>query len=202
MPAPHRLVMRTGPTPGKTFSLSKNEVYIGRDITNEIVINDAEVSRKHARLTLQTGGYVLEDLGSTNGTFVEGQRLTGSIRLAPGMVVMLAENVSLVYEGPERDAEAPAMAPTEGEQDIREPAAVPPAMGEPTPGPMYADAVPEPPGQPDEERPRDQSQLWMLAGCGCGLLLLSGAIVAILYYIDINNLWCTLPILSDLLPCS
>ena len=45
-----QLVMRTGPNPGKVFELTKGEVYIGRDINNDIVVNDAEISRKHARL--------------------------------------------------------------------------------------------------------------------------------------------------------
>jgi pSer/pThr/pTyr-binding forkhead associated (FHA) protein len=68
-----QLVTRTGPNPGKTFSLNKPEMYIGRDISNDIVINDAEVSRKHVRLTVQGERYVIEDLGSTNGTFINGQ---------------------------------------------------------------------------------------------------------------------------------
>lgn len=70
-----QLVMRTGPTPGKAFPLSKSEIVIGRDATCDIVINDAEISRRHAKMTMQETGYVLEDLGSTNGTFVDGQRL-------------------------------------------------------------------------------------------------------------------------------
>ena len=74
---PFQLVMRAGPTPGKVFSLSKTELYLGRDISNDIVINDAEVSRKHVRLMLQSGQFVLEDLGSTNGTFVNNQRVAG-----------------------------------------------------------------------------------------------------------------------------
>ena len=78
------LIMRTGPNPGKSFELTKNELYIGRDINNDIVINDSEISRKHARLILQAGGYVLEDLGSTNGSFVNGQRLMGPHVLRPG----------------------------------------------------------------------------------------------------------------------
>ena len=92
------LIMRTGPTPGKSFELTKNELYIGRDINNDIVINDSEVSRKHARLILQAGGYVLEDLGSTNGSFVNGQRLMGPHVLRLGETVMFGENVSLVFE--------------------------------------------------------------------------------------------------------
>ena len=94
----YQLVMRSGPTPGKVFELSKNENYIGRDISNDIVINDSEVSRKHARLVLQAGSFVLEDIGSTNGTFVNGQRLMGPHVLKPGELIMLGENVGLAFE--------------------------------------------------------------------------------------------------------
>lgn len=95
---PFQLIMRAGPMPGKIFPLQKNEIYIGRDPANDIVIADVEVSRKHARLTMQPGGYVLEDLGSTNGTYINGQRLLGPHVLRAGEVIQLGENVSLSFD--------------------------------------------------------------------------------------------------------
>jgi predicted component of type VI protein secretion system len=93
-----QLVMHSGPNPGKIFELVQDELTIGRDIGNRIVINDPEVSRKHTRLTMQSGGYVIEDLGSTNGTFVNSQRLIGPHVLRPGETIMLGEKISLEYE--------------------------------------------------------------------------------------------------------
>jgi predicted component of type VI protein secretion system len=93
-----QLVMQKGPNPGKIYELVQEEVTIGRDISNQMVINDPEVSRRHARLTLQVGGYVIEDLGSTNGTFVDGQRLMGPHLLRPGQTVMFGEKITLAYE--------------------------------------------------------------------------------------------------------
>jgi hypothetical protein len=93
-----QLVMHSGPNPGKIFELVQDELTIGRDIGNRIVINDPEVSRKHARLTMQSGGFVIEDLGSTNGTFVNNQRLIGPHMLRPGETIMLGEKISLEYE--------------------------------------------------------------------------------------------------------
>jgi pSer/pThr/pTyr-binding forkhead associated (FHA) protein len=71
---------------------------IGREASNAIAINDAEISRKHSQLVAQGGKYVLTDLGSTNGTFVNGQRLTGQHVLQPGEVISLGEQISLLFE--------------------------------------------------------------------------------------------------------
>ncbi|NOH00998.1 MAG: FHA domain-containing protein [Chloroflexi bacterium] len=96
--AQFQFVMRSGPTPGVTFPLEGEQLTIGRDSSNGVAINDAEVSRKHARLMFQGGKYVLEDLGSTNGTFVNGQRLAGPVVLKPGDVISLGEQIVLMYD--------------------------------------------------------------------------------------------------------
>src|SRR6266508_841445 len=98
MASQFQLIMRSGPTPGAAFTLEGDQLTIGRDSVNEIVINDAEISRRHARLTFQGGKYVLEDLGSTNGTFVNGQRLAGPRVLKAGEVVSFGEQIILVFE--------------------------------------------------------------------------------------------------------
>lgn len=104
--AQFQFVMRSGPTPGVTFPLDGDSLTIGRDSTNAVAINDAEISRKHARLMFQGGKYVLEDLGSTNGTFVNGQRLAGPVVLKPGDVVSLGEQIVLMYDAIASDAGA------------------------------------------------------------------------------------------------
>ena len=96
--AQYQLVMHSGPTPGKTFLLEGDVLTIGREASNPIAINDAEISRKHSQLVAQGGKYVLTDLGSTNGTFVNGQRLTGQHVLQPGEVISLGEQISLLFE--------------------------------------------------------------------------------------------------------
>ena len=70
-----QFVMRTGPNPGKVFEVSKSEIYIGRDINNDIVINDPKVSGFHARIDRVPEGFVLVDLNSRNGSFVNGSRI-------------------------------------------------------------------------------------------------------------------------------
>jgi predicted component of type VI protein secretion system len=93
-----RIVMRTGPTPGKAFPLEKTETFIGRDLSNDIVINDPEISRRHSRIFLQNGLYVLEDLGSTNGTSINGQRLIGPYSMRNGEIITLGERITFAFE--------------------------------------------------------------------------------------------------------
>jgi predicted component of type VI protein secretion system len=94
----YRLLMRSGPNPGKIFDLLRTEVRIGRGTNNDIVIPEMEISREHARLYAQSGSYVIEDLGSTNGTYIDGQRLLGPHLLRSGETIGLGENISLAFE--------------------------------------------------------------------------------------------------------
>src|SRR4030042_999250 len=111
MPGQFQLTMRSGPNPGTVYALESDQIGIGRDSSNEIAINDAEVSRRHARLTFQGGKYVLEDMGSTNGTFVNGQRLSGPRVLKPGEVISFGEQIMLVFEAVNLDPGATMVSP-------------------------------------------------------------------------------------------
>ncbi|HEY8184828.1 MAG TPA: FHA domain-containing protein [Pyrinomonadaceae bacterium] len=88
---PHaKLVIERGKSVGKQFMLSSAESNIGRwdadggvfpDVDLDSDDPEAKVSRRHARITFSDGKYLLEDLGSTNGTFVNrGKRLTPGAR--------------------------------------------------------------------------------------------------------------------------
>jgi len=204
----YQLVMRTGPNPGKVFELAKSEMFIGRDTTNDIVVNDSEISRKHARLIMQAGGYVLEDLGSTNGTFVNGQRLMGPHVLRAGETVMLGENVSLAVEaGYDADATVAAMPmqrPTYAppEPAVRSTYTPAPPPAEMPSQPAYAGQIPSGPAEPyyepaPEGKKRNRTMLY--AGCGCLAVLLCIAVVAVFAF-DYLNLYCTPPF-NSLFPC-
>jgi pSer/pThr/pTyr-binding forkhead associated (FHA) protein len=144
-----RLTIRQGPVPGKVHEMAKDVITLGRDVSNDIVINDAEVSRNHARLTAQSGSYLMEDLASTNGTFVNGQRLIGPKLLNAGDVVGLGETVVLEYSIVASDAgatviaAAPVMAPR-----VPDATTAPPRMPDPAPEPVY---TPEPAYTADPE---------------------------------------------------
>jgi predicted component of type VI protein secretion system len=93
-----RLIVRRGPQPNQVYELTSEVTNLGRDITNDIVINDREVSRHHLRYMRGADGFTIEDLGSTNGTFVNGKRVTGATPLKNGDMVGLGETVTLQFE--------------------------------------------------------------------------------------------------------
>jgi len=118
---------------------------IGREDC-EIVLADPEVSRRHATIRAIDDALAIEDLGSTNGTFVNGERLTGVSRLKDGDLIKMA-NSSLRVEV-QVDAGATRMRPTQPAPAAREPAPQPP----PAPAPP-APAPPAPPPQRPEPAP-------------------------------------------------
>ncbi len=206
MAAQFQFVMRAGPTVGKVYPLEAPEISIGRESTNIIAINDVEVSRKHARMELQGASYLIQDLGSTNGTFVNGQRVTGMQILNPGDSVSFGEGIILSYESafdpnatmlsaakPPRPAPTPEPAPA--------PAPMPaPAVSGPAsaPAPVYSGQIPSGPVQATPPKARKKFPVWiiililvLLAICACaGFFLI----------IDQFNLWCrVLPFLVPLL---
>lgn len=199
----YQLVMKTGPTPGKSYPLEQGEVRIGRDVNNEVVINDAEVSRKHARITVQGNTYVLEDLGSTNGTFVNGQRLTSPHMLLVGQTISLGENISLGFEAPPYDPDATMVGTVEEfYEEPLEPTPPPPVEAY-TPPPVEAYTPPPqppepvfagqvPPGQPEPVTQARRTSPWLIGGCGCLIIILCIVLVAALWYVDSNAMWCEL----------
>ncbi|MFZ5597430.1 MAG: FhaA domain-containing protein [Bacillota bacterium] len=68
-----------GPLSGKVFRLETCPAVVGRRDSCEIVIQDESISRRHARLDMQRGKWVVTDLDSTNGTFVNGERVVTSV---------------------------------------------------------------------------------------------------------------------------
>lgn len=93
-----RLTVRRGPDPGAVYELNTDVITLGRGPHNTIVINDDQVSRAHLRLVRVGADYELHDLGSSNGTFVDGQRVTASWLLPPVCLIELGDSITLAYE--------------------------------------------------------------------------------------------------------
>ena len=198
-----QLVMRAGPNPGKTFTLSKSEIVIGRDVNVDVVINTAEVSRRHARLYLDGGAYVVEDLGSTNGTFVNGQRLAAPASLRTGDIIMLGEAATLVYEASQFDPNATMISPSSGQAAVQppKPASVSPQQMTPPPPQAYAGQVPAGPAAQQAQPgmpyappvPRKRTGVsWLWAGVGCVVVFLCIMMVGLLIF-DTLDLYCVPP---------
>lgn len=187
--AQYQLVMHSGPTPGKTFPLEGDVLTIGREASNQIAINDAEISRKHSQLVLQGGKYVLTDLGSTNGTFVNGQRVTGQHVLQPGEVISLGEQINLLFEAIQvSDPNATML--SAGKAPARA-AARPRPAPQPEPQPAaYAGQVPAGPAAaaPAASDAPKKNNTPILIGVGC-LVLICLCVVALIG-IDQLNMWC------------
>jgi transcriptional regulator with GAF, ATPase, and Fis domain len=70
-----KLVVIDGPDKGKDFLISKSKTYVGRSSVNDVVIGDTSISGTHFELRAEEEGFLLRDLGSTNGTILEGCRV-------------------------------------------------------------------------------------------------------------------------------
>lgn len=179
-----QFVMRSGPTPGAVYPLEGDQLTIGRDSTNGVAINDPEVSRRHSRLTFQGGKYVLEDLGSTNGTFVNGQRLSGPHVLKAGDVVALGEQIVLMYDAANIDPGATIASPRNAVRVPQAAAPMPAPVVPPAPAQNYAGQVPNTYAPP---RKTNMLPIFIIVGVLFFICICVGALL----YIDANYLWCT-----------
>jgi hypothetical protein len=91
-----------GPDAGMQFALGQGASEIGRDAGVAIeLVNDHLVSRRHARLTLRADGVLVEDLGSRNGTFVNGNQIYSPAIVTPGNEITIGVSVlALRQPGP------------------------------------------------------------------------------------------------------
>src|SRR5437867_1544596 len=204
-------LVRSGGLAGQRLSVKTPVVNIGRADYNDLVVPDPSVSTSHAKLQRREGVWVLADLDSTNGTFVDGEQVKGEAPLAPGATVRLGD-VQLVFEpsddalsiakgggtqmlrtphstalnAPPRPASPPSQPPASPSRPPPSPASpASPAPGaKPAPPPRPQAPTPSRPG-PRPKRPAAQ-QPPPKKGKGCGgsaaaLVVGGGAIVALLH---------------------
>jgi serine/threonine protein kinase len=158
--AGERLRLRvTGGNAQGTEIRIEDELLIGRQSSGEGSLGqDAEISRQHARISRANGEFVIEDLGSTNGTFVNGRRITGPEILSAGDRIQmgattLVVQVSVPLAPPDAAAApqapaAPPEAPAEAlETDVQPPAPAPSKPDAETRSSVHA-AAPQPAAEP------------------------------------------------------
>ncbi|MFW6135600.1 MAG: FHA domain-containing protein [Chloroflexota bacterium] len=98
MPENERPPFLTDPT-GREHALTHDVITIGRAVQNDVVVTSRRVSREHARLRREGWRVILEDLGSTNGTFLNGERLLNPIELRDEDRVRIGD-VTFVFHDP------------------------------------------------------------------------------------------------------
>jgi hypothetical protein len=94
----YALIVERGPRAGLTYVLGDGETLVGRSEESHIFLSDVTVSRNHARFVVDETGLRVEDLGSTNGTYVNGARHETSL-LQPGDEVIIGKFHLIVARG-------------------------------------------------------------------------------------------------------
>lgn len=92
------LIVQRGPTAGARFLLDTERTLAGRHPTADIFLDDVTVSRRHAEFIAHEGGYVVRDVGSLNGTYVNRQRIDEA-RLEQGDEVQIGKFRLVYYTG-------------------------------------------------------------------------------------------------------
>ncbi|MDR3203047.1 MAG: FHA domain-containing protein [Bifidobacteriaceae bacterium] len=86
-----RLAVTSGPLRGTTLPLGANGVLIGRSSAANLILDDEFTSGHHAQIVPDAGGWRLEDLGSTNGTFLGREQVTGSVPVRIGQSIRIGQ---------------------------------------------------------------------------------------------------------------
>ncbi len=128
------LVIHEGAGAGSEHPVD-GELILGRELGSaDLVIDDPGVSRRHARVMPDNGGVIVEDLGSSNGTYVNGERISGPVELGAGDEVQLGATILGVEGGTAATALMPPGAPpTQSHPGPARRPAHPPASGRPAP---------------------------------------------------------------------
>lgn len=159
------LVVERGPVPTTQVPLQSEQLTVGRSAGNDLVLADPEVSRRHMRVVRRTDGFAVEDIGSTNGTFVNGQRISHLTLLQDGDAIDLGDTVRLRFvstaQPPPTSEPDLANNPTQAFSPTIQPAELQ-GVVRPAHEPVY----PPPPAYTTDSPRRGRGLL-----IGCGLLL-------------------------------
>jgi pSer/pThr/pTyr-binding forkhead associated (FHA) protein len=117
------LIGMSGLMKGKRFDIEKDEVVAGRGSTCDVRLDDSSVSSRHCAVRCDGNKYSLADLGSTNGTRVNGVTIQQT-RLKPKDIIQ-AGNVELMFDGPDVDIEEAESGTTPTVEVVAGPAKIP-----------------------------------------------------------------------------
>lgn len=111
-----KLLVLNGPLAGQSYELKVEKTTVGRLEDNTFQIADPSVSSHHCEIHLQADGLLIKDLNSTNGSFINGDKITEAV-LKPGQTLRLGQVELRIDDGrPAPAAPSPAAAPAPGKQ--------------------------------------------------------------------------------------
>lgn len=90
---PQRLLVTSGALAGTSLGLTDEQITVGRANDATLVLNDDYASSRHARLFPQDGQWIVEDLGSTNGTYLDRQKVTQPTPVPVGVPIRIGKTV-------------------------------------------------------------------------------------------------------------
>jgi pSer/pThr/pTyr-binding forkhead associated (FHA) protein len=90
---PRQMVVTGGPLQGTTITLSETPITIGRANDATLIVSDDYASSRHARLFPQDGQWIVEDLGSTNGTYLDRSKVTRPTPVPLGVPIRIGKTV-------------------------------------------------------------------------------------------------------------
>ena len=93
------LLVQRGPDAGSRFLLDTDVVTVGRHPDSDIFLDDISVSRRHATFTRTANGYVISDLGSLNGSYVNRDRIDSDVVLSGGDEVQIGKYRLIFFSG-------------------------------------------------------------------------------------------------------
>jgi hypothetical protein len=93
------LITREGILVGERWTIDRDEFVIGRGSECDVMLPERQVSRQHIKILHENGRYKLQDLGSKNGTHLNGKQVTGTVPLEDGDEIQIALAVKLVFVG-------------------------------------------------------------------------------------------------------
>ena len=176
-------LFRSGPLKGQRYQIKTPVLNVGRADYNDLVIPDASVSTSHAKLQRREGVWMLVDLESTNGTFVDGDKITGEAPLAPGAMVRFGD-VQVVFE-PTDDAMGTAKGGGTKVIEAFKPGAAPaPKAAAPVPPAAPTPPPPKPPAAspPVKRQPVPPPVQSKKKGCGASAAMIVLGGVSLLYW--------------------
>ncbi|MGQ0540701.1 MAG: FHA domain-containing protein [Blastocatellia bacterium] len=163
---------------GREFSMGSGITTIGRTEDNFISFpEDSNVSRYHAEIEKRGEEYCLIDLNSSNGTTVNGQKLSGEAYLSDGDRIVLGGSSEIVVEFTRKEKEAADTSPETAVEPVSDGAALPAFSVQAMP--PVAQAIP-----PVSSQSTGSGKMLLIAGGVCGLAVVCVAAVVIIYYLS------------------